>query len=221
MMKSSLALAAVGWIALGVTRPDERPSIPFDEQHMFIEYFANTNEAVVRINAQSEARLEQIEVRDPDGRRVLQIWAPEQSGRGIAGLTVDTLETTLQEVLVDYPQGMYDVKGRTQDGQLARGRVELVHDLLQPPIVLFPEGGSVNVPTTFVARWLPDPEAVRYVVELEQDDNDGLVVELGPGSSSFRIPPGVLAPGKESHFEVGAVNDKGNVTVVEAFFRTL
>ena len=221
MFKSSIAIATLGLAAIGTQRLDERPPIVFNEQSIRIEYAASMNEAVIQIDAESETQLERIEVRDPLGAQVLKLSAPEVPGRGIAGILIDTLETTLKEVFDTYPEGVYDLRGMTMDGRVARGRVRLSHDLLQSPVVLYPAGGTVNVPTSFVARWLPDPEAIRYVVELEQDDNDGLVVELPPGTSSFRVPPGVLASNKDSHIEVGAVGANGNITMVEVNFRTL
>ena len=220
MLKPTLALTTLTLATLGFQRESDGPSLPFEEQTMIIEYLVATDEAVVKIDAEGGSRLERIEVRDPSGRAVLKLGVPEAPGRGVSGILIETLETPANAVFKDYPEGAYDLRGRTMDGRQMRGAVTLSHDLLPAPVVLFPHEGAVGVPVSFVARWSLDPKAEGYVVEFEQDENDGLVVELPAGTSSFLVPPGVLAPGKASHFEVGAVGPNGNITLVETQFVT-
>jgi hypothetical protein len=88
--------------------------------------------------------------------------------------------------------------------------------------VAYPTDGMVDVPTTgLVLQWDLDPEAVSYRVNLEQNETDVMTVVLRPGTSSFRVPDGVLEAGMRSQLEIGSVGPNGNSTVVEILFRTL
>jgi len=68
--------------------------------------------------------------------------------------------------------------------------------------------------------WIPDPDARAYRVILEQNDNDGLIVTLPPGSHNFQVPDGVLDSGMETQVEVGVVAHNGNCTLVEVVCTT-
>ena len=76
------------------------------------------------------------------------------------------------------------------------------------------------VSTNLTVSWVPDPEARAYRVILEQGETDGLTAVLPARSSSFQVPDGILAPGTESHVEVGAIGPNGNCTLVEVSFTT-
>jgi hypothetical protein len=78
------------------------------------------------------------------------------------------------------------------------------------------------VPTTgLTLLWQNDPQALGYTVILEQDDNDGLSVEMPAGSSSLVVPDGFLKSGTETLFEIAAHGPNGNRTILETKFTTL
>ena len=79
---------------------------------------------------------------------------------------------------------------------------------------------SRRIPSGIVVSWTSDPSTVAHRVILEQDENDGLVVQLPAGANEFRVPDGFLLPGTETHVEVGAVAANGNTTLVEVGFST-
>jgi len=230
MQKPEIALvvvlcAAFGWQdrapapALG-SRTD-RAVAALKEELMTLEYTPAVDEAAIKMKAESEDFLESVEIRDPRGRRVFEVGGSIADHRALSGFVLETQELTLRELSKLYLPGEYDIQGRTMDGRRARGAAELSLDLLPEPIVLYPAEGAVGVPTSFVARWAPDPDAIGYRVCAEQGENDGLVVELPQGSESLVIPPGVLQGDKETFLEVGAIGPNGNSTLIEVEFRTL
>ena len=117
-------------------------------------------------------------------------------------------------------KGVYALDGRTSDGSAVTGSTRFSHELLRAPIMVFPLDGAVGVPTNMNVSWIPDPDARAYRVVLEQNENDGLVVELPAGSHNFQVPDGILDAGTETMVEVGVVSRYGNCTLVEVVVTT-
>jgi hypothetical protein len=197
------------------------PAVRLQEERLIIEYSAATQEAVVLAEAESEEALASVVVRSPGDGSVLHLRGTgDGRGPSLSGFTVECRELSLEALFATFPAGTYAIEAQSIDGRPARGSAVLSHRLLAAPSVLYPPDGATNVSTELIVGWIPDPEAAGYQVVLEQDENDGLTVRLPAGSSSLVVPPGVLAPGKESHVEVGAIAPGGNVTLAESFFTT-
>ena len=114
------------------------------------------------------------------------------------------------------------MRARTENGLPAIGGAVLAHDLLDEPQAIYPFEGAINVPINgLTLKWKNDPEALGYTVILEQDDNDGLAIEMPAGSSSLDVPDGFLKAGTETFFEISALGPSGNRTILETQFTTL
>ncbi len=220
MLRPTLALTALALTALGTPTP-QRPAGRFKEEAITIEYTATNGEAALKLQAETEVAFEAVELRSPFGGTVLEMRGPGGQPLVLSGFVLESRETTLDELVATYPDGLYDLRGRSTDGRALVGRAKLSHRMPATPDLLFPSEGLAGVSTKDLeVRWTPDPAVARYRVVLEQGDNDGLSVELPAGSSSLRVPEGVLRPGTETLVEIGAVGPEGNCTLVEAVFTT-
>ena len=215
-----IALTAAG--LFGARNPEPRHATArLKEERIFIEYTANLNEAVVKMEAESEAGLRTVEVLGPSGAKALSIRAQQLGGRSIAGFNVETHETTLSELLQTYGEGRYPMRAVTEQGALALGSAVLSHELLPAPLITYPLEGMVGVPTKgMTLTWEPMEAAAGYTVVLEQNDNDGLVAQMPAGSSSFQVPDGFLLPGTETMAEVIVIAPSGNCSLIEVSFMT-
>ena len=205
---------------VGVDERTESEAPRLKEERMVLELTATSGEATLIVEAESEGGLERVEVRSPRGESLLRLRSAEGRDVALQGFVIETRETSVESILSTFPEGRYDLRAWTTDGDSVRGAARFAHALPRAPEVLYPYDEAVNVPTNLTVGWKPDPEAVRYQVILEQNENDGLTVNLPAGSDAFHVPPGVLAPGTESLLEVGAIGANGNRTLVEVRFTT-
>lgn len=221
MTKSILAITALALTAIGMQQERHNPILLLKEELITIEFTATAGEAVLRVEAESEEELKYLQVRNPAGDVILDMRAHQSGIHALSGFAIEMQEVTVAEVFAAYPQGMYDIRGRTVDGRLALGRARLSHALPLAPETFYPYEGAVQVPTSnLTLSWMAEDSVEGYVISLEQDENDGLTVNLPPGSDSFTVPDGVLLPGRPSQFEIGAIGPEGNCTLVEVFFFT-
>ncbi len=213
---AALALAALSWPGFG----GDEAALEFRSARMYVEYDVTAGEAVMLFEAESDESLGGVEVRTPSGQPVFELRA--RPGSGLSEFRVSSQKMELGDLLETYTQGAYHLRARAADGSTVTGSAELGLGLLAAPVVQHPLDGSRDVPTTNLdVSWVRDPGASRYRVVLEQNENDGLVVELPGSADSFRVPDGVLAPGTRTRCEIGAIGRNGNSTVVEVVFRTM
>jgi len=221
MTKSILALSALALASYATQQERYNPVHLLKEELMTIEFTATANEAVLRMEAESEVELKYIQIRNPDNEPIFEMRAHRATNHALSGFSVEMQEATAPEIFADYPEGIYDIRGRTVDGALALGRAYLSHELPLAPEIYYPYEGARSVPVSgLTLSWMPDESVEGYVVNLEQGESDGLTVKLPPGSDSFTVPDGILLPGTLSQFELGAMGPHGNCTLVEVYFLT-
>jgi len=222
-VSKSLALIALLSLLPRPQQPEPRPGVLLKEEALTLEYTVGADEAVLRLEAESEQELEQVCVRRPDGQALLNLSAPRPGrteGRGLSSFEVEWLEGSLSELLASYPEGTYRIEGRTVGGAQAQGSAVLSLALPPAPRPLHPSPGAIVSTHGLTVRWLPDRGPVSYRVVLEQDENDGLTIQLPAGSDSFRVPEGFLAPNRPTQLEIAAIGASGNRTLVEVPFTT-
>ena len=221
MKKSTLFLGLVTLASLGWAPADRGPFRGLKEETMTIEYNLTENEAVVRIKAETEHTLEQVEVRRPDGRPLVQMDASAGERLPLSGFELESREVPFLELLDQYPEGTYEIRGTTSQNEPVRGRAYLSHSLIRPPAIIHPRTGDVDVVGDGLqVRWAGASGAAAYEISLEQDDNDGLTATLDGRSRSFEIPSGILRSRTETYLEVTAISPSGNRTAVEVVFTT-
>lgn len=232
MTTPTMNLAALALAVLGTGQADPAPHpdrgrLHLKEEALVLEYSATHGEATLKLEAESEQPLERVRVNAPrGGAAVFDIIAPNGRDLALSGFLLETRELTPESLLATYPQGVYELTGRTARGQAIVGSAELSYLLPEAPVVLYPVEGAVGVPArglrvrwTIPATW-DDSGAVAYQISLEQDDNDGMSARVPGNTGSFLVPDGVLRSGVETQVEIAAIGANGNRTLVEVTFTT-
>ena len=216
MNKATLALIGLTFVSHDAPSPTDVDALQLKEEEMVLEYSATLNEAAILMAAESEESLGSVEVYAPDGTSVLRVQSSGGRKLALSGYKIESQEMDLAELCASYAQGTYHIRARTADGRIARGTAALSHVIPPPAVVLFPVEGTLDLPTSgLVIRWKPDVEAAGYQLHLEQNENDGLSVELPPGSDHFVVPDGILRPNTKTQVEVAVIGENGNRTLVE------
>ncbi len=211
-----VAVGFLGWNGSGSVVPP----LKLNRQKLIVEYAAEANQATLVLDAESEEAVGEVEIRNPQGAAIFELSAQKGQRLALSEILIKTPDSSPADLFKNYPEGVYDILAQTVDGTPVQGKAVLSHELLAKPVVIYPIHGATRVPPHLTARWIPDPAASKYRLILEQDENDGLKVNLPAGSNSFRVPDGVLAPGTETTLEVVAVGLNGNCTLVEIIFTT-
>jgi hypothetical protein len=181
---------------------------------------------------------------DAEGWEVVNVYDPNDvlvfhveggGGVGQTGLTELYFESAepgydvlpLDEFLERFPEGVYKFVGKTTEGDKLVGEDTLTHVLPDPPLLLFPEPGSIQDPAATRVVWEPvsDPSGssiVAYQVIVEQEDPVLRVIDamLPPNAETMSIPPEFLQPDVDYKFEVLAIEESGNQILRESTFRT-
>jgi hypothetical protein len=218
--------ALFAWIALGLVSLDGPSPLAIDtlrlkEEAMTLEYTATSNEVVVVMSAEAEESLGSVELVAPSGASVLRIRSDGGRKLALSGYSIESQEMEIAELFGVYPEGTYHIRARTPDGRPVVGEAVLSHVLPATPVLIHPQEGAVGLPTSgLVIRWEPDAQAAAYHVNLEQNENDGLSVELPPGSKQFVVPDGVLQPNTKTQIELAVIGENGNRTLVEILCTT-
>ena len=187
-----------------------------------------------------------LEIEDPDGRTILTVTALGRLAKqGLTQLFLESAEPSFDELAPKtffkrFPEGLYEIEGKTGEGEEFKSKVKLSHVLAAPPSNITVSGASaaVNcdaVPLPAVEAGGPvtidwDPvesshptigksgpvKIVRYQFFVEQGDFK-LSLDLPPTVTEFKVPATVLAPGVVK-FEIIARTATGNNTAVESCF---
>ena len=213
------AVTSLGFI--GFAQQPDRPHALFKEERMTVHYTPAEDEATIVVKAETEAPLQHVEVKTPMGGGMLRMRAQDSMGIALQGFVLETGEMDADQLFATYPEGSYDFRGLAVGRLPLTGGAVLSHDLLPEPVVMAPLEGAVDVdPNGLTVTWQPQPGAAGYRIGVEQNDNDGLNVELPPTTHSFTIPGGFLLPQTPTQVEVGVIADNGNTTMNEVYFTT-
>lgn len=221
MLRHELLLALAVSAVAGATPESDSTSVRFKEERLVIEYTASAGEAALVMSAESEVPLGRVALSDPRGGIALRLQAGTGRNLSLSGFKVESRESTLDELLAAYPPGRYGFGGCTAQGDAIFGSANLVHDLPRPARILWPVEGATDVSTEdLVVRWEGDPSATGFHVILEQGDNDGIAIQVPPGTDSLAIPGGILESGTETLLEIATIAAGGNRTLFEVKFTT-
>lgn len=221
MYKPVIAGAVISLGFISFAQQPDRASILLKEERMTVHYTPAVGEATIVVKAESEVPLQHVEVRNPTGGHMLRMRAQEGQGIALQGFVLETCEMQAAQLFATYPAGRYDFRGLAKGSQPAVGGAVLSHTMLPEPFVITPIEGSVNVPTRgLTVSWTPQQGASGYRVAVEQNDADGLIIDLPPSTSSFTVPDGFLQPKTPTQVEVGVVAHNGNTTLKEIYFTT-
>ncbi len=216
MNKTIVTLIWLTVASHGAPSPSEIATLRLKAEAMSVEYSSTSNVVVLVMSAESEESLSSVDIFAPGGASVLRMKANGGRKLAVSGYTIESQESSYEEFFGTYPEGLYPIRARTADGRPVRGEATLSYVLPSPAVVIYPLEGTENLPTSgLVIRWQPDAQAAGHYVSLEQNGNDGLTVELPPGTDHFSVPDGILLPHTKTQIEVGVIGENGNRTLVE------
>jgi hypothetical protein len=192
-----------------------------------------------------------LKIEDPDGRQILLV-RPVRSlaQQGLTELFFESAEPPFDELSPEeffdrFPEGRYEITGRTIEGDKMRSRDRFTHVMPAPPDNLEVSGESAlsdcdedgpvkvdkNEPIIIsfdeveeshpdLGAFDPDIEIVGYQVVVEREEPTVLVfsIDLPPSETEVEVPPEFIALGEEFKFEVLAREASGNQTAVESCF---
>lgn len=182
----------------------------------------------------------------PDGQ-VLEFEAEGKLGKlGMTELFFETVEPAnadvpISQILKTLPAGKYKFEGTAiEDGELmgkTTGTALLTHKIPRGPQLLTPAEDKVVSPDEdLLVSWKPVTKAldgsnvniVAYQLIIEKDEDPhphmigkfGLSMYLPPDVTQIPIPEEFLEPGTDYSWEVLAIEESGNQTLMSSQFST-
>ena len=227
------------WAQESVAQAHKVQAVPLEASTMIIEFNSSALDIGVQFFLDSEG-WKSIDIFDPNGQ---EIFSAESEGRltrqgGGTELFLESVEPELVDLSFGkffhrFPEGTYDLRGRTSDGEVTIGHAEFTHNIPAGPEVLSPVGKNgdcaVDVQIPVVVSWNPvttsffgDPIDIKgYEVIVENDFDTNFDVHMpAEQGTQLMVSPEVLKPGHDYIFEVLAIEEGGNQTITEGCFST-
>lgn len=176
---------------------------------------------------------------DPDGKMIFRSKVSGSFGKqGGTELFMESgepefSELSIADLLLRFPEGDYQFRGKGIDGEKLVGTATLTHNIPDGPFLVYPlEGGGLQDPNNTTVMWEPVGPAngspiIAYQVLVDQSDSGFpaipkivLDVMMPATATSMIVPPGFLLPDTEYEWEVLAIEESGNQTLSSSFFRT-
>ena len=224
---------------------ERQSEILFSRTKMIIEFNSSANEGVGDVGVQvllDGEPWQSLKIESPHGRTILDITASKSlKKQGLTELFFESSEPSLDEVslakfLGRFPEGKYEFKGKTIEGQKIEGQATFTHVIPAGPVIVSPDSspgeGSIVNPNNLVIQWEPVTKKiagsgelviVAYQVVVEGGNPSrtfDVTLAAKPTTMSVTVPPEFLEPGTEYTFEVLAIEAGGNQTITEGFFVT-
>lgn len=259
--KGLLAGLAATLAAATVVQADDHDEIPFDVAEIFFEL--NDTDGDLGIHALIDGDpWKRLTIEDQREQTVLNVYVRGRLKRqGLTEFFFESAEPPFEsdedpsealspeQFFRRFPPGIYEVEGRTLDGEERESETEITHAMPAPPeptVNGMPLGEDCDedVPVVGAAgdaviiSWpqvtsthpdLGDPQGVdgvitihnyQVVVEAELEPVPAVFsVTLPPDVTSMTVPPELLAISEEFKYEVLAREESWNQTAVESCFQ--
>ncbi len=224
---SILVLPALSWLPDRDDDDDDDHGgsgqvLEFEEAFLVFEVNETDQDGEVLLRMKAPEGLRELELEDPHGKTVLKLRVKGrlQHDVGLQQFLIESGEPDIESVLAAFPEGTYELEGRTISGHVVEGEVSLSHAMAPAPS-FFPPDGSILPPNGLVVQWSSVAGAAAYVLELEQDElGVNLTMTVPADVLSFAIPDGFLIGGTEYELGISTVSFNGNVAVAEGAFTT-
>jgi hypothetical protein len=223
--------------------------IPFDVASLFFEL--NDTDGDLGIHALIDGEpWKLLEIENPNERVILFVRGTgRMAQQGLTELFFESAEPAFDELSPEefferFPEGQYEISGRTLEGDELESTAELTHVLPAPPEGITVNGkpvpedcdeedppvvrGRVVISFAEVTESHPEigvnppvrVEVDRYQVVVEREEPTVLVfnVDLPPSQTQVQVPPEFIALGTEFKLEVLVREAGGNQTAVESCF---
>ncbi len=223
--------------------------IPFDVANVFFEL--NDTDGDLGIHALIDGEpWRKLEIYDPNEVRILVVRNFGRLGRqGLTELFFESAEPPFDELsprrfFRRFPEGIYEVEGRTQDWTEMESEAVVTHIMPAPPgnITVAGQPAAENcdaddlpvVSNPVIIDWDPvrtshptigktgPIQIVNYQIVVEREEPTPLVfsMDLPPNRTRARVPWQLINLGEEFKFEILVREASGNQTAVESCFVT-
>ena len=217
-----LVLSAVVGMSSRDAWPAKKSCQPFEELRMALERNETDGDTEVVLFAQGQDEgLRSLVITGPGGKQVAEVRGSKR-GVGLREFLLESAEPPdLDLVLRSFPEGTYQVRGRTVGGGCLAGSVVLSHTIAPATQLLTPAEDEVVAVDELVLSWTAVPGAVLYIVEIQNEDlGNEHTLQILPPTTSVAIPAALLVPGSAYQWGVAVQAADGNVTAVESTFST-
>lgn len=255
-------LCSLAALSLAVTVPsawadDDDEEIPFDEAFIFFELNYTDQDLGIHAKVDGDAWKRLKIKRDDNNRKLLDIRVRSRlRQQGLTELFFESAEPEFDDLspadfFARFPEGDYDIEGRTLDGKELESETEITHKVPAPAVTMingmasaedcdadlpvFAPGTlmeitweevthSVNPLDEGFADFPPSVpiNVVNYEVVAEIDESPYKVSAiLPPDARSFVIPAEIVALGDEIKYEVLVREESYNQTAVESCFEVV
>lgn len=226
---------------------DAGNEIPFAEAELYFEL--NNTDGDLGIHSLIDGDpWRRLTIKDSINRKMLNIYVQGRLRKqGLTEIFFESAEPTFDELSPTkffhrFPEGFYEIKGKTLEGQKMKSTAFLTHYLPAPPANITLNGvpvaedcdaeplpgvqGPVNISWDAVDLSHPELgitdvpiEVVQYEVVVE-DEERGLIfsVEVSPEVTSVELPVGFTSQGGEFKLEILVREVTHNQTAVETCF---
>ncbi|MBT2988567.1 MAG: hypothetical protein B6D72_12890 [gamma proteobacterium symbiont of Ctena orbiculata] len=248
--RTSLALliASAFAVASPIAVAGDDQEIPFDDADIYAEL--NHTDGDLGFHALIDGEpWKRLAIEDTRERRILSIHNRGRLRRqGLTELFFESAEPPFDELTPAqffnrFPEGIYEVEGRTLDNQEMESEVEFTHlmpapaaniqlsgvpaaencdadplPVVTPPVVISWDTVTHSHPD--MGRSGETVEVVRYqlVVEREEPTPLAMSIELPPDVTMMEVPSEFTDLGEEFKFEILVKEESGNQTAVESCF---
>ena len=230
------------------TKNDQRDGsdtvIPLKEAKLIIEHNAKAEDTGFQGFIDSEG-WNKITLTGPKGK-VLDFKATGMLGKlGLTELFFETVEPAnadvpIAEILKTLPEGKYVFTGSAIEAGVKKGKTIgtalLTHDIPEGPVLLSPLEDAVVPVENLLVSWSPvdktiegdDVNIISYQLIIEKDVTPhpnmigkmGLSMYLPASVTQITIPEEFLEPGTDYKWEVLAIEESGNQSLMSSQFST-
>ena len=215
---------------IGVAAGFVVPPVQFEITRMFIEFNSSAEDIGVQVFLDGDP-WRRVKIVNPNGVRLLEVESLSDFRElGLTELFFESNEPEIVDLpiadfLDKFPAGAYRFSGRSVEGEEVRGTATFTHVIPDGPVILTPGKGEIVDENDAVISWEPVADPPGSVIRGYQ-----LIVETGPfaelqmtlsaNTTSVRVPPEFLHPGRDYKFEVLSIETGGNQTITEGTFST-
>ncbi len=199
--------------------------IALAQARIIFEFNQTDNDLGVQVFLDGES-WKKLRIIDPNGKVIFEVEG--RGNLGTIGLTElffegeepSLDEVPLEEMLANFPAGVYEFEGRTVDGVVLSGEATLSHVIPDGPAILTPEPDTPVDPANTVISWeaVTTPSGVNIVAY--QVIVGSFQVTLPASKQSVTVPAEFLESGQLYLFEILAIDAGGNQTITGGSFET-
>ncbi len=223
-----LVIVTVAALLFGSSAPASRAEeIPFSIAKIYWEYNASANDLGVHVSLDAED-WRTLKIVTPKRRSIFEVFGRGAYRElGMTELFFEGAEPALDEfpladLLKRFPEGKYEIRGRTVDGDELESEVMFSHAIPAGPTVsaVVGPGNSLVISWTPVTSPPPGFPAKPIAIVGYQVIVDPFQVTLPASATSVTVPPEFVAslPSGVRPYEVLAIEASANQTLTEGTF---